>query len=307
MSFLRKATTTTTTTPKNDNDYKMVVKCCLAWKTMTTVCNYVILVCFYRSIVVEPLAQDALLMANKDPTDIISVPFPIGQLRLYVTLSVLSTFGFCVIYMTKATSIIFRVWGGGVGGTRQKSMLQHVYELSVHVLAGALLLFFVALLSGASPWILEHVEHTFWGVLYMSAIALGPSFCPIAIRTEHHARNESSWDVSCGDGVGGIGGEQNVQQQQQPRYYNYYIEWINQSILSCTIIITVPFMILLILDWGIQSQRWPVPIILGNTIGHGLGMVIGILLGWGDWFFFRGRPRQTMMTTADIGDESKYS
>lgn len=51
-------------------------------------------------------------------------------------------------------------------------------------------------------------------------------------------------------------------------------EIINRYIMYSTTIITIPFQILNILDHGNQIQRWPIPIILGSTIGHCIGCII---------------------------------
>ena len=44
-----------------------------------------------------------------------------------------------------------------------------------------------------------------------------------------------------------------------------------------TLITVVPCSLLLILDWGAQIQRWPIPLLLGSTIGWSLGTCIGLL------------------------------
>ena len=52
---------------------------------------------------------------------------------------------------------------------------------------------------------------------------------------------------------------------------------INRYVMYTTLIVTVPFQILNILDHGKQIQRWPIPIIVGSMIGHLLGCIIGII------------------------------
>lgn len=49
------------------------------------------------------------------------------------------------------------------------------------------------------------------------------------------------------------------------------------SRLICTFLVAIPFQVLQILDHGDQVQRWPLPIILGVTAGHVVGILGGIL------------------------------
>jgi hypothetical protein len=44
-----------------------------------------------------------------------------------------------------------------------------------------------------------------------------------------------------------------------------------------TLLITIPFQILQILDSGIQVQRWPIPLVLGSTVGWVAGSIVGLL------------------------------
>jgi hypothetical protein len=52
--------------------------------------------------------------------------------------------------------------------------------------------------------------------------------------------------------------------------------------LYATLLITIPFQILQILDSGIQVQRWPIPQVLGSTVGWVVGSVVGLL-----WTFYK--------------------
>jgi hypothetical protein len=44
-----------------------------------------------------------------------------------------------------------------------------------------------------------------------------------------------------------------------------------------TLLVMVPFQILNILDSGLQVQRWPLPMLLGSTVGWGTGSILGLL------------------------------
>jgi hypothetical protein len=45
-----------------------------------------------------------------------------------------------------------------------------------------------------------------------------------------------------------------------------------------TLLMTIPFQILQILDSGLQVQRWPIPLLLGSTVGWMVGNIVGLLL-----------------------------
>jgi hypothetical protein len=40
----------------------------------------------------------------------------------------------------------------------------------------------------------------------------------------------------------------------------------------------IPFQLLQVLDWGLQIQRWPLPLIIGTTIGWVVGTMVGIII-----------------------------
>jgi putative effector of murein hydrolase len=46
----------------------------------------------------------------------------------------------------------------------------------------------------------------------------------------------------------------------------------------CCVAFTVPLQILLLYDRGWQVQRWPVPVIVGSTIGWVVGLCLGTMV-----------------------------
>mmetsp|Transcript_21850 Transcript_21850/g.32500 ORF Transcript_21850/g.32500 Transcript_21850/m.32500 type:complete len:305 (-) Transcript_21850:2427-3341(-) len=297
---------TSLTTPNNNYNDKQVAVSCLKWKTITMLVNFIVIFNLYHWIIIAPLSQDVLEMANKDPIDIISVPFPMDKLQLFILSSIASTFLFIMIYNTMEHTYI------STTTSSPYLPLQNVYDLMKHIFAGGLLLFGIAILTGASPrWFSIKKEggseeegtvyHTFLATMYMSAIMFGPSFqstntSGAVVLQQQQAQHD----------VDGKGGGR-LTSSSYPHYY--CIEWINQSIVFVTIIVSTPCMILLILDWGIQNQRWPVPLLLGSTVGHFVGMVVGIVFGWGDLILSlasRNRSRQTA-DRMSVGDDIKYS
>jgi hypothetical protein len=57
---------------------------------------------------------------------------------------------------------------------------------------------------------------------------------------------------------------------------------ISTSRLYTTLLCTIPFQILTVLDHGMQIQRWPAPVLLGSTYGYAFGTLIGILINYID-------------------------
>jgi hypothetical protein len=46
----------------------------------------------------------------------------------------------------------------------------------------------------------------------------------------------------------------------------------------CCVAFTVPMQILLLYDRGWQVQRWPVPVIVGSTVGWVVGLCLGTMV-----------------------------
>jgi hypothetical protein len=57
---------------------------------------------------------------------------------------------------------------------------------------------------------------------------------------------------------------------------------ISTSRLYMTLLCTIPFQILTVLDHGLQIQRWPASVLLGSTYGYAFGTLIGILTNYID-------------------------
>lgn len=53
---------------------------------------------------------------------------------------------------------------------------------------------------------------------------------------------------------------------------------LSTSRLYMTLAFIVPFSILSVLDHGEQSQRWPVPVLMGGTYGFVFGSLLGLFL-----------------------------
>ena len=55
---------------------------------------------------------------------------------------------------------------------------------------------------------------------------------------------------------------------------------IATSRLYTTLLCTIPFQILNVLDHGMQIQRWPTPVLMGATYGYAFGTLTGILTSY---------------------------
>lgn len=76
--------------------------------------------------------------------------------------------------------------------------------------------------------------------------------------------------------------------------------------LYATLLTMIPFQILNILDSGLQAQRWPVPMLLGSTVGWILGSVLGLL--WEFCYTTHNKSNATTITSSSgqvDGDEKK--
>ena len=119
-------------------------------------------------------------------------------------------------------------------------LLQQLFQTS----QATVLIWFGIILCGADP--IQNYGHTALTSLYIASLLCWNPGLPL----------------SCCD----------------PQYHHF-----SSRLATCrsygTIITMVPCSLLLILDWGAQIQRWPIPIVLGSTIGWSLGTCIGLVGG----------------------------
>lgn len=125
-------------------------------------------------------------------------------------------------------------------------MLQHLS----HLVQGTLLSSIAIILCGADPW--TNILHTLGSALYLTNLALFV-----------HPWSDTELKSTFPDSM-----------------YHYLDR--NDSMMSCrlcgTVLGTIPFQVLNVLDWGIQVQRWPLPVIIGSTYGWIGGTLVGIVL-----------------------------
>jgi hypothetical protein len=122
------------------------------------------------------------------------------------------------------------------------------------------LVFFLAIMCGASPS--ENLIHTVLSTVYFTTLAFGYI--------------QPSSDVSLGTTVERVVLSPDYSELS---FKESMVNEMNMCILYATFFVTIPFMILNILDHGEQNQRWPVPVVLGALCGHLVGGGAGTLLG----------------------------
>ena len=128
---------------------------------------------------------------------------------------------------------------------------------------------FVAIGCGASP---DHnMKHTVLATIYLTTLAFGyihPSVDePFRVTLQ---RVILAPDYN----------DHGRDRERELSYKDHLVNELNCCMLYSTFLVTVPFMILNILDHGDQNQRWPVPIILGSLCGHLIGIFIGSIVGF---------------------------
>lgn len=223
--------------------------------------------------ILERLDEDFKLMERWEPTIIIGQVFPYHLLKLHVNMVTLG-----MIFVSILMNILH--------GTRKNNLktdgwlLRVVqkffgYVFMLGILFGCVLLTFI--LCGASPF--EHLSHTLLASWYFTILTFGYYIPPKKNVIVHVLMGE----------------QDNLVQQGREKEVNDEMKMMTidvesrgaRIIMYTTLIVTIPFQILHILDHGDQIQRWPIPIILGATMGHICGCVIELILGLYYWFSLR--------------------
>lgn len=170
-----------------------------------------------------------------DPTEIVVIPYNLTRLCVYT-----------LITLAVATA----------SADRPTAQLMEVLRSSIVV-------FLAMLLCGASPF--DNLAHTYLAAVYLVTLCtLDP---PRFIGNDGDSvrpQQRSLWQrlyppQQTGRSSSRRGGEP-----------------LGSTICCCTTLaLTIPFEVLLLYDRGWQWQRWPLPVMIGSTLGWALGCVMG--------------------------------
>ncbi len=223
------------------------------------------------------LSEDERLMERWDPTDIINQVFPFHQLQLYVfkvTLGILTVSLLLHMYFTFSD-------GGSSTNARTSRLITMTcgYFYMLGILFVCVLL--NCILCGASPF--HHVQHLLMACWYLTLLSFGyyepPGKNTFGLRSiiVHVMLGGGEYEQEDVKLEGGPSHEISMDKPSDIR------EYIHRCVMYTTLVVTIPFQVLHILDHGDQIQRFPIPIILGSTIGHCAGCIFGVVLGSLHW------------------------
>mmetsp|Transcript_19222 Transcript_19222/g.28795 ORF Transcript_19222/g.28795 Transcript_19222/m.28795 type:complete len:291 (-) Transcript_19222:94-966(-) len=251
----------------------------------------------HKNIFQNRLNRDAIEMERWDPSDIILHVFPITDLYSHVqTTSLIVTIVSIVLNFYEKYSM-----------TPSQSSFSLLLVATRNYIFMIFVLFFlvslVMILFGASPNM--NLPHTLLASFHFTILTFGYFHLPMSSSTEKssfdqiliylltggmdtqnitHTYHKIGGSVSDKDGS-----NTNITQQHSEHNATTCTEIsigdeISRHTMYVTIFVTVPFQILNILDHGMQIQRWPLPILLGCTIGHCLGSIIGPVVAWSSYY-----------------------
>ena len=250
----------------------------------------------YQREIITIQNQDAIHMERWDPIDIIAQSFPIHNLQSYV-LTIIGT--------TYITSTIVNCMNiARIIGNNEKKRLSmiflrqlfqnHIWNYITMIFILFILILCIMIISGTSSTM--NVNHTILSCLYVTFLAFGyfPPFqsknigtslsCFISQVLEYiiigcntscssvNSQKEEGFILDNNNNNNNDNDEKNLNEAMIDDNH-IFTRWI----MYATIITTIPFQILNILDHGIQIQRWPIPMILGATIGHCIGCCFCLL------------------------------
>jgi len=196
-----------------------------------------------------------------DPTEIIASPFPVEALRPVV-------FQACRSIMTPTefilTTILLLYQGKYSSTNLDKRMLDKMIKCTMNYMimmaALSIIMLVVSIFCGASPF--ANIHHTVLASMFFTQMAFGyiqPNDNePIQMAVKRVFLAPDYTELT---------------------FIESLVNELNCYILYGTVVMTIPFVVLNILDGGMQIQRWPIPIILGSFYGHILGFTIGTLVG----------------------------
>jgi len=305
----------------------------LILKSIVHVIQCIFIIYLIRNNVLHLLHQNAIEMERWEPTEIISTPFPIEVLRLFVynvviSIMILSTSIHIIIHKCAISSSSTSTSTITPYTSTSTSTFQTIIHYCIMMIVLYILSLFIIILSGVS--ITNHIIYSLYANLYFTFLTFGyfqpppPASASSSTFGEQHQVQQPNREQQKKVAVNGIGssksssssswtvisyysnqlliylflGKHNtnntniniiIDDDNNDEYVNnndeydntnifvFFEEIVNRYILYTTILVTIPFQILNILDHGDQFQRWPMPIIIGATVGHCFGTLIGLM------------------------------
>jgi len=234
----------------------------LVFRTICLLANALIIAMLIKEDIFDVLKDDGVKMERWDPTEILASPFPLNVLRTVVFTS-------CRSIMTPNEFMATTLWYFYRGkytlkdleqGTRYNLMKRTIKYL-IMMAALTIILFFISILCGASPFV--NVHHSLLACFYLATLGFGY----IQPKADESIQTAIKRVIVGPD-------------YSELPYIDCLVNEMNGCIMYSVLgVMTVPFMILTVLDGGFQIQRWPLPMILGTFCGHMIGITVGTLVG----------------------------
>mmetsp|Transcript_17190 Transcript_17190/g.32248 ORF Transcript_17190/g.32248 Transcript_17190/m.32248 type:complete len:265 (-) Transcript_17190:20-814(-) len=232
-----------------------------------------------RSTLFPLLEEDSLAMAHLDPSIIIETPFPLEQLCTFVALSLVWNLLIAIACKMIITPKKLQTQTDG----HQSGKVHVILMIGI----STILIHFVIILCGIHPTMSPF--HTIVSAFYLAFNMLLPVllFVPMNFTSQHqYTHHHDSFMGEVLFKFKGIcsyifGPTLTMEQPtkghivQTQRKDQHKIQYVQQYSVLGTISGMGACSILRILDHGMQIQRYPIPIIVGATLGSCGGVLIG--------------------------------
>jgi len=239
-----------------------------------------ILQSFYVKVILYPYLNDeSIEMAHLDPSEIIEKPVDSKVILKYISISSI-TFLFFTTTISTITST-----GSHQHQYEYRAMLKCILYTTWKCTQLGLFIFVCCVLSGFDPTTLSS-HHTMVTTIMTCLHVAVVSFSSIFTQMFHYRVEDLSLfiqkfyhDILLTSFSDEVEHEKhthknNTFKKSKLSPFNISFVW-NVSLMYCVIVFAlILFPMLRIYDWGSQYQRWPIPLIFGEWIGMGIGMLI---------------------------------
>ena len=203
-----------------------------------------------------------------DPSEIIDIPYPLESLAQFAG---------------GTTWILFLL---SVEWWEPLTVLLEIRDLAI-LSVGTIILFWLC----GVPYSQDQI-HTLWVAVYTTALLwLSPpssSSSQSSLQQQQQQQQQQRQNKRKGSSRAESSLADSVLKRLQWRDAETPEDILASTRLYGTVLVAIPFQVLHILDWGAQVQRYPLPILLGTTIGWSAATVFAvlwILVGGHEWLF----------------------